>query len=325
MDIDKLGSGCVLRISDLHNKDRTRRRLLLHRKSRRESLGDILTDERFDDEAWIFYDHAVIDDLVDRYHNFVKTIPGIVSRSWSAIFGQGNVVFEGAQGALLDELHGFYPYTTWSDTTTGNADRLIRETDRWTSRQAIGVMRAYATRHGAGPLPTEDPDLTAEFLDDENGTNPWQGDFRVGWTDLVLARHGANVFFQGTRIAERQLAITHLDRVVGREWRIADSYLLDYNAVDLYFLDAAGADPNGRVSRELPEKRYRNTIRWGSSKYFYKKVTDRLHNVIPHYQDLYDDHGDLITDVISTTLDVPVAIRSYGPTSLDKTPMLVTA
>ncbi|GAA3456464.1 adenylosuccinate synthetase [Dactylosporangium matsuzakiense] len=100
----------------------------------------------------------------------------------------GSCVFEGAQGVLLDEWHGFHPYTTWSTTTFANALELLRVADlpdRSVTR--LGVLRTVTTRHGAGPLPTEAPALG--ITDPNNPANDWQGAFRVGHFDAPLHRY----------------------------------------------------------------------------------------------------------------------------------------
>lgn len=98
-------------------------------------------------------------------------------------------MFEGAQGVLLDEWHGFHPYTTWSTTTFGNAETLLAEAAMTATR--LGVVRCYLTRHGPGPLVTEDP--TLELPDPHNGRNEWQGAFRVGHFDAVALRYAIEV------------------------------------------------------------------------------------------------------------------------------------
>ena len=65
-------------------------------------------------------------------------------------------MFEGAQGVLLDEWHGFHPYTTWSTTTFANAETLLAEAGMAGAAQRLGVLRTTTTRHGPGPLVTED-------------------------------------------------------------------------------------------------------------------------------------------------------------------------
>jgi adenylosuccinate synthase len=63
----------------------------------------------------------------------------------------GRVVFEGAQGVLLDEWRGFHPYTTWSTTTFDNAEALLAEAGMPGEALRLGVTRAYLTPHGPGP------------------------------------------------------------------------------------------------------------------------------------------------------------------------------
>ena len=97
----------------------------------------------------------------------------------------GVVVFEGAQGVLLDEWRGFHPYTTWSTCTFDNALDLLSE---WGGQAVrLGVIRSYLTRHGAGPFPTEDVDL--KLAEAHNAWGPWQEGFRRGWLDLNLLRY----------------------------------------------------------------------------------------------------------------------------------------
>jgi adenylosuccinate synthase len=116
------------------------------------------------------------------------------------------LVFEGAQGVLLDETWGFAPHTTWSDCTPGAALRMLRGADRPVVRWA--VTRTYATRHGPGPFPTEDPAFT--FPEPHNGGPSWQGAFRQGPLDGVLLRYAL-----GVAGGADALAVTHVDRAVG--------------------------------------------------------------------------------------------------------------
>lgn len=121
------------------------------------------------------------------------------------------VIFEGAQGVGLDPDAGFFPHVTATRTTPHNALALIAEAESTRARFMLGVCRAYATRHGAGPFPTEDADLGAAIPDWHNGHGPWQGSWRVGWFDEVWCRHAV-------RCCDDELdalAITCLDRLDG--------------------------------------------------------------------------------------------------------------
>lgn len=126
-------------------------------------------------------------------------------------YSAGSVIFEGAQGVLLDELHGFHPYTTWTNTTLDNATFMINTTGLQHEKVVtLGGVRAYTTRHGAGPFPTEDAALTVALHDLRNKVNPWQGGWRVGHFDAVLHRYAAAVC--ALRRPIDALVITNLDR-----------------------------------------------------------------------------------------------------------------
>src|SRR5262249_25636092 len=115
------------------------------------------------------------------------------------------VVFEGAQGVLLDEWAGFHPHTTWSTCSFEGALSLLQEAGHTGEVVRWGVLRTYLVRHGHGPMPTEAAALRAlPELHNEDG--PWQGAVRRGWPDALLARYAAGVC-QGVD----RLALTHMD------------------------------------------------------------------------------------------------------------------
>lgn len=118
----------------------------------------------------------------------------------------GQVLLEGAQGALLDNHWGTYPFCTASVTLAGGASEGLGIAPRWITR-VIGVVKAYTTRVGSGPMPTE--------LQDENGrTLQVEGqEFgtvtgrprRCGWFDAELVR------FTSQLNGASELALTKLD------------------------------------------------------------------------------------------------------------------
>jgi adenylosuccinate synthase len=135
-----------------------------------------------------------------------------------------NVVFEGAQGVLLDEWHGFHPHTTWSTVTPLHAWETVEE-QGLTDVTVLGITRAYSTRHGAGPFPTYCRDMTADLTDPGNPTNAWQGSLRAGPLDLVLLDYAARICkIDG-------LAVTCLDQL-DQEVRFARAYA-DTNRLEL--------------------------------------------------------------------------------------------
>ncbi len=152
-----------------------------------------------DDDTWIVDSFA---DIAGRLQIVAPDYLGTVLQR------DGTTVFEAAQGVLLDEWQGFHPYTTWSTTTLHHADTLLGEAHYSGDTTRIGITRAYATRHGAGPFVTEDAALTTMLPDAANMQGDWQGGFRVGWLDLVMLRYACEVV--GPLDA---LAVTCLDRV----------------------------------------------------------------------------------------------------------------
>ncbi|MGG5818537.1 adenylosuccinate synthetase [Falsiroseomonas sp. HW251] len=151
------------------------------------------------------------------------------------------LVFEGAQGLLLDERHEFFPHVTRSRTGLTNVLTLAREAgiDRL---EVTYATRAYLTRHGAGPFPREKPGLA--FADATNRPNPWQGTLRFGWLDLdLLARtiHADLAQAAGVRIAAT-LGVTCLNQVGDHVpyWRDGTRQLASPEALVAAALEAAG-------------------------------------------------------------------------------------
>src|SRR5687767_4120375 len=143
-------------------------------------------------------------------HRIEQYIADTARLTWDTLDRGGAVVFEGAQGTLLDIDHGTYPFVTSSNpvassacTGTGVGPKDIDEV--W------GVCKAYTTRVGAGPFPTElDPQLgdVVREAGGEYGTTTGRPR-RVGWLDLVALRYAARVN------SLTALAITKLDVLTG--------------------------------------------------------------------------------------------------------------
>jgi len=138
----------------------------------------------------------------------------------AAISRGEKIVFEGAQGALLDRERGFVPFITRSRTTAENAQELLAMSAEKTTVEKIGIFRPYGHRHGPGPFVTEDPGMPERFADGSNPENRWQGRFRLGNLDLVALRYGI-----GMNGGIDALALTNLDRLSGcRTIRVCVSY-----------------------------------------------------------------------------------------------------
>lgn len=126
-----------------------------------------------------------------------------------------DVVFEGAQGLLLDEGHRFFPYVTRGRTGLANVADILNGR-RVDDLHVLYVTRAYLTRHGRGPFPTED--LSLSYPDETNGFNSYQEGLRFGRLDLPLMCEAIGA--DSKRLMEIQasqigtgLAVTCLDQV----------------------------------------------------------------------------------------------------------------
>lgn len=116
------------------------------------------------------------------------------------------IIFEGAQGFLLDEKFGFAPYNTWTDCTFDNVYSMMEEVRNFNFTK-IGVFRSYFTRHGKGPFPSEiHNDQRVVLSEVHNKSHEYMGNFRAGYFDLTLARYAVQV------TKPNFLAITHLDQ-----------------------------------------------------------------------------------------------------------------
>lgn len=131
-----------------------------------------------------------------------------------------HVVFEGAQGLLLDQQMGFFPHVTRSYTGLRNVRALI-ETSEITSLDVHYVMRPYLTRHGAGPLPGEfrGPPYLG-IADETNIPNPWQGSLRFAPANLDLLRSAVDRDLRDAGLPNhidltKSVAVTCLDQVDG--------------------------------------------------------------------------------------------------------------
>lgn len=104
------------------------------------------------------------------------------------------IMFEGAQGTLLDIDHGTYPYVTSSNTTAGGVATGAGLGPRYVD-YILGIIKAYSTRVGAGPFPTELFDETGEFLcekGNEFGATTGRRR-RTGWLDAVAVRRAVQI------------------------------------------------------------------------------------------------------------------------------------
>jgi adenylosuccinate synthase len=173
-------------------------------------------------------------EILDSYHNYGKRLQQYITTTHielnKAIQKKKNILLEGAQGTMLDVEFGTYPYTTSSHTIAGGSAIGAGIGPR-TIDEIIGIVKAYTTRVGEGPLPTELLDKTGKHLQQvghEFGTTTSRPR-RCGWLDLVVVRHSCLIS------GVTNLAITKLD-VLNElpEIKVCTSYSINGKNIDYF-------------------------------------------------------------------------------------------
>jgi adenylosuccinate synthase len=186
------------------------------------------------------------DALFEEYSDYAKRLAPFVEDTdpllQTAVESGDRVLFEGAQGAFLDLDSGTYPYVTSSHPTAGGACLGTGVGPRAID-SVLGVAKAYTTRVGSGPFPTEQDNAEGERIrqqGSEYGTTTGRGR-RCGWLDLVALR-------QSCRLNSMSgLVLTRLDVLSGFErLPVAVGYRLEGKAIDRLptdIDDLAGVEP----------------------------------------------------------------------------------
>lgn len=305
-DALKLKEDSVI-MGDLRNEKLLRRKLKHLRDFKVADYSDLkdgLPKTPFvSSEVNKLFDDKFFESIIEAYLIFAEMIQITEDEFVEALFKKpGTIVFEGAQGVLLDEWHGFHPYTTWSTTTPLNAHNLLQSNGFEGNVTTLGLLRAYGSRHGAGPFVSEDPELSTRVLDYHNGFNDWQRDFRVGYFDLLTSAYA----LEASEDVD-YLVITNLDRMVEiPDWKICTGYTYpDHPDNSSGFFEIE----NGLVSRLIPD--------WKQDLQRQGRLTELVSQCAPVYQELpHNEDGYL--DYIEEALGVAIAITGHGPTEKDK-------
>ena len=192
------------------------------------------------------------DEVFDRYMGYAERLKKHAGNAGeviaSALREGRNVLIEGAQGTLLDIDHGTYPYVTSSSASAGGACTGLGIGPTMITK-AIGVIKAYTTRVGGGPFPTELDDELGEELrkkGDEYGATTGRPR-RCGWLDIVSLVHSVHVNGLGG------FALTKLDILDGLDTvKACTAYTLDGQSIREFPADAATLERCRPVYEELP-------------------------------------------------------------------------
>ena len=188
-----------IRVVDLMDEEVFRKKLKANLLQKNAYLSEVLKEEGFE-----------LSGIFDEFLRFKKQLEKYVRNTSIILYDEiqkgKHILFEGAQGALLDVDHGTYPYVTASNTVAGNAcaGSGIGPT---MIDSVIGVAKAYTTRVGEGPFPTELKDQVGERIREKGGEyGATTGrPRRCGWFDAVVVNHAIRI--NGIQ----EVAITKLD------------------------------------------------------------------------------------------------------------------
>lgn len=179
----------------------------------------------------------LIDEVLSYREKLVKFILTDTSILTKAIKEKKNIILEGAQGVLLDVDHGTYPFVTSSNPISGGATTGLGISPRNIDK-IIGVFKAYTTRVGEGPFPTE--------LNDESGEKIRKigGEFgattgrprRCGWLDLIALKYANQINGFDSLAITKVDVLTDFDEIKACVGYEIDGKIIDYFPLDLELL-----------------------------------------------------------------------------------------
>jgi adenylosuccinate synthase len=225
--------------------------------------------------------------ILDSFYQQVGSL--IVDNSFiKKNFNQQNILFEGAQGALLDLDHGSYPFVTSSNTISSN---IMIGSGLQVDYQTVGIFKAYATRVGNGPFPSELFDQIGDYIAEtgvEYGTVT-KRKRRCGWLDLVSLKYSCQI----NQVNE--LCITKIDVLNNlEEIKICKSYQ------GQSFEEINFNDSDSLKSISLNEDDFKIFQSWGDISEV--KDFDSMPQSLKNYIQYIEEY-----------LEIPIKIISLGP------------
>ena len=194
---------CGIRICDLINKKVFKEKLETNIKLKNDYITNILGGEPLN-----------FDEIYNEYIDYAERLKPFVQdtsvRIYDDIKNNKTVLFEGAQGMLLDIDYGTYPFVTSSNTTAGGVASGVGIGPNMITN-AVGIAKAYTTRVGKGPFPTELENEIGEWIREkghEYGVTTGRSR-RCGWLDIVILKTSVRVS------GLTSLAVTKIDTLAG--------------------------------------------------------------------------------------------------------------
>lgn len=214
---------CGIRVCDLIKPEVLRKKLEEYLPGKNDQIVKLYGGEALD-----------LEEVYNTYRAYGERIKPYVAdasvRVFDSIKANKNVLFEGAQGTLLDIDFGTYPYVTSSNTISGGicTGAGIGPT---MIDSAVGIVKGYTTRVGKGPFPTELDDEIGEWIREkghEYGVTTGRSR-RCGWLDLVILKTAARVS------GLTSFGVTKIDTLAGLEkLKVCVGYKLDGKVIDYF-------------------------------------------------------------------------------------------
>lgn len=190
------------------------------------TIGDIFYPAIFREKLKLIRDEHYFDIIDDKtMHEYINVCDRLINDftivdSFDYISDSyKTLVFEGHQGILLDQHHGFFPYVTRSNTTSKDAIAFIKNNEIEGDIEIAYVMRAYSTRHGDGPFKGELDDIDQHIelnVNETNKLNEFQGAFRYGCHSLDYLNYAFSVDNVKDVTVSKRLVTTCLDQTHNR-------------------------------------------------------------------------------------------------------------
>ena len=206
-----------IRVQDLLDEKILKKKIVAAMDPKRLLLRPYVREQELDlqtmTEEYLTYGH--------RIEQYIADTPRL---TWDVLDRGGKVLFEGAQATLLDIDHGTYPFVTSSNPIAGSA-AIGAGVGPKDIDEIYGIAKAYATRVGAGPFPTELEDETGEYLRTKGGEfGTTTGRPRsCGWLDLVALKYAARINTMTALVVTKLDVLTGLDKIaVATKYRGAE-------------------------------------------------------------------------------------------------------
>ena len=266
---------------------------LIDQEKLRKKLENNLAQKEKIFKAYNLETKINLQDILKKYSKYGKQLKQYITQTNlelnKAIQNNKNILLEGAQGTMLDVDFGTYPYTTSSHTIAGGAS-IGCGIPPYQIKNIIGIVKAYTTRVGEGPLPTELKDKTGKHLAEkghEFGTTTSRPR-RCGWLDLVVVKHSCQLS------GVTQIALTKLDVLDGlNRIKICTQYNLNGKKIDYFPANIEDVQKCKPIYKEF-------------------KGWEKINEKTTKLNDLPKE-AKIFIEFIEKTLETPIKIVSIGP------------